>query len=112
MIRSPIQPRTITSGELRTPETKYVGANYANYSNSDYDALAARYYAAIARPDRVQAENDIMHWLSDQLIDLPLIYDTEPIAVKNRVSGLGPRYGGVTVRGAGNVWNAQDWDLL
>ncbi|HEY3118897.1 MAG TPA: ABC transporter substrate-binding protein, partial [Chloroflexota bacterium] len=111
VIRSPIQPRTITSGELRTPETKYVGANYANYSNADYDALAARYYAAIARPDRVQAENDIMNWLSDQLIDLPLMYDTEPIAAKNRLSGLGPRYGGVTVRGASNVWNAQDWDL-
>ena len=50
-----------------------------------------------------------MHFMSDQVISLPLIFDTEPIAMNNRVAGLGARNG--TTTGANHVWNAHEWDL-
>src|SRR5262249_52238340 len=77
LVRSPPPPDVAVTPQLRTPENRYGGANYPNYSNPQYDAIVDRYFATIPRPDRLLIANQIIHWWSDQLIDLPLYYDIE-----------------------------------
>lgn len=106
VLRGPTNPQVLVTPELKTAENKYAGANYPSYSNPVYDALAGRYYATISKPERMRLAAEIMHWWSDELVNLPLIYDVEPIAISNRLTGLAAR------NASGNhAWNAHEWDL-
>lgn len=105
-LRGPTTPNVTTTPELKTAENKYAGGNYPSYSNPQYDAVADKYYSTIPKPERMQVAAEIMHWWSDQLIDMPLFYDIEPIAINNHLVGPAAR------NASGNhAWNAHEWDL-
>jgi peptide/nickel transport system substrate-binding protein len=90
------------SSQARTPENRYIGSNYANYTNPEFDTMLDRYFSAIPLPQRYQALGDIIHFVSDQLIIMGLFYHETSFVTSKRVEG-------VTAESLG--WNAHAWDV-
>jgi peptide/nickel transport system substrate-binding protein len=88
------------------PDTNYTGSNISRYANPEFDALIDRYYVTISRPDRLRIANQIINFMTDQVLLLGLFYTIEPILVNNRVVNVMPR----TSRGT-HSWNAHEWDV-
>ena len=66
------------SREIPLPENKFTGDNRARYSNPDLDALLDRYIVTIPQPERIQLLAQKLKHLSEQLIPLPLFYNSTP----------------------------------
>jgi ABC-type transport system substrate-binding protein len=94
------------SSQARTVERGYTGNNNARYMNPDMDTMIDRYLVAIPMTDRTKAIGDIVHQMTDEVIWVPLFFDTEPSLINNRL---------VNIDGRGDdsrhTWNAQDWDV-
>lgn len=84
------------------PENNFVGNNYSRYRNAELDTLIDRYFVTIPQDQRSQILGQIIHQMTDQVVILTLFFQTSPIMVANRLSGLtGPAQG----------WNAYEWDV-
>lgn len=106
LIRGGTNPDVLTTAELRTEANRYSGGNYPSYSNPQFDALVERYYSTIPRAERMEVANQIMRWMGEQVIVLPLFYDIEATAIANRLSGATARNQGST-----QAWNVHEWDV-
>jgi peptide/nickel transport system substrate-binding protein len=89
------------SREIPVPETRFVGDNRARYSNPELDALIDRYYVTIPQADRVGLFGQIMHLETDQVVQLPFLYEAGPLLVGNRIRNV------TSVP----VWNASMWEV-
>jgi len=94
------------SAQSPRPETNYTGSNISRYSNPDFDAQIDRYYVTISRPDRIRIANQVINFMTDQVLLLGLFYTIEPILVNNRIVNVMPRMS----RGT-HAWNAHEWDV-
>lgn len=84
------------------PENNFVGNNYARYRNAEFDALIDRYFVTIPQDQRSQVLGQIVQQMTDHVVILTLFFQTSPIMVANRLSGLtGPAQG----------WNVHEWDI-
>jgi peptide/nickel transport system substrate-binding protein len=84
------------------PETQFQGANRTRYSNPAFDALIDRYVSTIPMSDRMTALGDFLHFQTDQLLILPLIYNaTGNVLGTDRVKNVT----------SSKVWNAHLWDF-
>ena len=72
-----------------------------------FDALIDRWQATIPKPERLQVLGQILYEISDRLNVMPLVYGVRPIAIGNRMQGIGV---GTSVE-ASQAWNAQTWDV-
>jgi ABC-type transport system substrate-binding protein len=94
------------STQARTAERGYTGNNNARYMNPEMDGLIDRYLSAIPIAERNQVVGQIVHKMTDELVWIPLFFDTEPALISNRL---------VNVTGRGDesrhTWNAKDWDV-
>ncbi|HEY3115416.1 MAG TPA: ABC transporter substrate-binding protein [Chloroflexota bacterium] len=88
-------------------ENNFRGATGPNYLNREFDDLVGRYFATIPQPERTQLLAQILHHVSDQLVMLPIFYDTEPAAVSSRILSVLTKKLDVTAI----TWNAAQWDL-
>ncbi len=92
--------------QARTAERGYTGNNNARYMNPEMDALIDRYLSAIPIAERTQVVGQMIHRMTDELIWIPLFFDTEPSLIANRL---------INVNGRGDeskhTWNAKDWDV-
>ena len=68
--------------------------------------LLDRYLVAIPIADRTRAVGDIVHKMTDDVIWVPLFFDTEPTLINNRLINLDGRSDD-----SRHTWNAQDWDV-
>jgi peptide/nickel transport system substrate-binding protein len=99
--------RNFTSAQTPLPENRWVGANYPRYMNAEYDALVDRFDATLGFAERMGIGAQVIHHMTDRVIELPLFFDGQPTLVSNRLVGL-------TAGGGGQrrtAWNAHAWDL-
>jgi peptide/nickel transport system substrate-binding protein len=94
------------SSQARILENRYAGNNNTRYINPELDALIERYQSTIPVQPRLQAATEIVHHITDLVIEIPLFYDTQPALIASRL---------INVSAAGGTsqtaWNAQEWDV-
>lgn len=96
------------SSQMRTPENNYVGSNYMNYNNPDWDALLDRFFSTIPLRERTPVLGQIVHMMTDQLLVLGIIYESDPYLIGNRILKMNPPRGNVR---SPEAWNAHEWDV-
>ncbi len=99
----------IHSRGARTVDNSYRGSggtNYPRYMNPELDALIDRFSVAIDIRERIGIGSQIIHHMTDQLVEMPLLYDVEPTLIANRVKNVTARQ----LRSS-NAWNAHEWDI-
>lgn len=89
------------------PENNYSGGNYSRYMSPEFDTQIDRFFGTIPRPERVEVLRQIVHQVSDQVLFLPLFFDSAPDLVGARLVNVSP---GQSER-TSQVWNAQEWDV-
>jgi ABC-type transport system substrate-binding protein len=93
----------------RTAENNYRGSggtNYPRYMNSELDGLIDRFSVAIDIRERIGIGSQIIHHMTDQLVEMPLLYDVEPTLIANRVKNVTSRQ-----LQSSHAWNAHEWDV-
>ena len=96
------------SSQMRLPENNYVGSNYMNYKNTEWDGLIDTLFATIPSAERTRALGNLVHFMTDQLLVLGIIYMVDPYMIANRVVNMAPPRGNVR---SPEAWNAHEWDL-
>jgi len=94
------------SKQTPSAETNWFGQNRTRYQSPEYDQLVDSYFVTIPRPQRLDVLRQIVRHFGEQLIVLPLTYNTTHVAVGNRVRNVTGRAGNAT-----EGWNAEQWDL-
>jgi peptide/nickel transport system substrate-binding protein len=95
------------TSQVPVPENRFQGGNLPRYGNKEFDPLLERFVTTIAPTERQQLLGPIIHHLTDQVVDIGILYDGEPIAMANRLVN-------VFAKGEGNsptVWNVLEWDV-
>jgi peptide/nickel transport system substrate-binding protein len=93
--------RRLHGSEASLPENNYRGNNRTRYMNPEFDALVDRFFATVARTERVPLVREIVHHLSDQVVPMGLLYVAEPSMKSNRLEGIA----------GGSPWNAHEWKV-
>lgn len=92
MLRGPYGEDPLTtlnhSSRIPTPENRYSSGNYPRYSNPQWDALIEKYSVTIPRAERMRALSDVIVFLSDQLHQMSLFYDTQLVLSSNRLQNV------------------------
>jgi peptide/nickel transport system substrate-binding protein len=96
------------STQMRTPENNYVGSNYMNYNNPEWDGLLDRFFSTIPLRERTQVLGQILNMMTDQLLVLGIIYESDPYLIGNRIVNMNPPRGNVR---APEAWNGHEWDV-
>jgi peptide/nickel transport system substrate-binding protein len=98
------------SSHARLADKGYNGSNRGRYMRAELDALLETYKVTIPQTERNQVLAQIMQHLSEQVVQLPLLYGAEPAIIANRLVNVGPRP--TAASGNGNpAWNAHEWDV-
>ncbi len=95
------------SSQAPLPENRFTMiGNYARYQNPELDALLDRYFTTIPTRERLETLGGIVHHLTENLPQLPIVYGVDATMVANRLTGVTARSNGFT-----QSWNVQEWDL-
>jgi hypothetical protein len=107
LVRQPMDPNRYYSNEAPLPENNFRGNSRTRIRSAELDALIDRYFTTIPRAERMQALADFVHQLTDQLITMGVIYNSEPILVSKRIQNV------VVAKpdGVRDSWNVQVWDV-
>jgi peptide/nickel transport system substrate-binding protein len=111
VIRNPTHAERLLifhSSQMRTPENNYVGSNYMNYNNPEWDALLDRFFSTIPLRERTQVLGQILHMMTDQLLVMGIIYEADPYLIANRIVNMNPPRGNVR---SPHAWNGHEWDI-
>lgn len=102
-------PRALTFFRITNvprAENNWRGPPGPNYMNQEFDDLVGKYFATIPQRERTEVLAQILHHYTDQLVILPLFYDTQPAAVDARVINVTGRVGANVI-----TWDAAQWDV-
>jgi peptide/nickel transport system substrate-binding protein len=91
----------LRSREVPLPETNWAGSNRSRYRNADLDGLIDRFFVTIPVRERTQILAQIVHHMTDQLVQMGIVYDPPLRLVANRLRGVP----------AGVPWNSYEWDI-
>jgi peptide/nickel transport system substrate-binding protein len=94
------------SRQMPVPENAWFGQNRTRYSNPEYDSVVDTYFVTIPRPARTELLRKIVQLFGEQLVLLPLAYNSSHTAIGKRfknVTGPGPDS---TV-----TWNVEQWEV-
>lgn len=95
------------SSEARLPARNYTGNNYPRYINADVDALIERYQLTVPWDERMGVAGQILHHITDQVVMMPLVYDTDVLVASNRLQNATT----LLTLTSGRAWDAQTWDV-
>ncbi len=95
------------SSQAPLPENRFTMiGNYARYQNPELDALLDRYFTTIPTRERLETLGGIVHHLTENLPQMPIVYGLDATMVANRLTGVTARSNTFT-----QSWNVQEWDL-
>ncbi|MBM2812681.1 MAG: hypothetical protein HW416_3440 [Chloroflexi bacterium] len=77
------------SSAIPSAEARFVGINYARYSNPELDVLIDKTLSEIAYPQRIQNYRESVALMSQNLNMLGQFYDLSFVAKAERLSGIG-----------------------
>src|SRR5207249_5441635 len=92
-LRGPLAP---------TPETRFVGSNYARYVSPDFDVLIDRFLTTIPRAERIQVLRQAVRHISENLNLMGLFYDAEIGFFNHRLQNVKAR--------ENRLWDIPGWD--
>lgn len=95
------------SSQMPLPETRFTGNNRSRYSNPQWDALLDRFAATVPKQEQLQVLAQIVHHMTDQLVNLPVFYDIQAAPISKRLTEATVIQGHV----ASMAWNVHLWDL-
>ena len=93
--------------QARILERNYVGGNYMNLRDAEWDRLLDRLFSTIPYGERTAVLGDIVHRITDEVLMLGLFYDIEPVLIGGRMQNMTARNSSVR---SPEAWNAQEWD--
>lgn len=95
-----------TSANIATPENNYAGQYRTRYKSAELDGLIERYSATIPTAERTRILGDVVAFMSEHLVYMPLFHDVEPTMIGNRIANAAARH-----TFSSNTWNVHLWDL-
>jgi len=84
------------------PENDYTGLNRSRHQNVQFDALIDRFFQTIPRPERMQVLGDIVNYMTDQVLIVPVYWDPMPTMQANRIQN---------VHTPSQVWDVEQWEM-
>jgi peptide/nickel transport system substrate-binding protein len=92
---SPPDFRSFHSNQTPLPENSLVGNNRSRYMNAELDALIDRHLVTIPVAERVAVTRGVVHHMVENLSNMGLFFDVEPVMVSNRLTNviIGPQQG-------------------
>jgi peptide/nickel transport system substrate-binding protein len=94
------------SSQRRLPEVRYAGSNNTGYSTPELDRLIDGYTTTIPFDERMRAAAAAARIITDQVVELPLFYDSQPALISNKLVNI------AAARGQSHMaWNADQWDV-
>ena len=90
------------------PQNNYTTGNNARYSNPQWDSLLDRFATTVPIPERNQVQSDMMLFMAEELMQMPILYDASTVLVNKRIVGAGAHHGG---QNGITGWNAETWDI-
>jgi peptide/nickel transport system substrate-binding protein len=95
------------SSQAPLAENNFVGNNNPRYMSPEYDALVGRVFSTIPTNERTAIIADVVQHMTENLVVMPLFYNSEPAMVANRIQGVTVGEG----EGWSQTWNAHEWDV-
>ena len=99
--------KSLHSSQAPLPENSFrVTGNNARYMNAEFDALIERFHVTVPMRERIEILGRLIYHIADQLPQLPLFYDAEPVFINDRIG----KAAGKTLRSS-QAWNVHEWDI-
>ncbi len=95
----------VTSDQCASNEKRFVGSNRGCWKNAEFDRLYATATQSLDPTERGQAVVSALKVLTEEVGILGLSYNSENLAIRKGLVGLGPRWSAQT----GNTWNIHEW---
>lgn len=96
-----------STSQLPTPQNRFTGQNRIRHSNPEWDALVDRYSATIPMGPRMQLLGQMVHHVSDQILQMGVFYLVLPTMVANRIQNVTAALGSRDTQ----AWNAHEWGV-
>ncbi|MPZ14377.1 MAG: hypothetical protein GEU73_08130 [Chloroflexi bacterium] len=84
------------------PDNNFTGENRTRHVNPEFDALIDRFYSTIPRQERMPTLAQIVQYMTDQVLILPMYWDPTPTMVSNRLANISD---------FGEVWDVHLWEV-
>lgn len=98
---------SLVSTAIGTPANRFSGGNRSGWSNSDYDALHARWSVSLDPAERGMLEAQMRKLQTEHLPGVPLFFNLQIAAWLSGLKHLDP--GATSVPNL--VWNIHEWEL-
>ncbi len=92
---------SLHSSLVPLPENNWAGNNRSRYRSAELDALSERYFATIPPAERMQVLNQIVYHISDQVVQMGVVFDPPIRLISNRLVNVGAHI----------PWNSHEWDV-
>src|SRR5207245_6799840 len=96
------------SKEVPRPENNFRGDNPTRYSSAELDGFIDRYLVTMPWPERMTAFGQIVRHLSNEVVDMGILYPITPSLIANRLLNV---TAAKSVPPANQSWNAHEWDV-
>ncbi len=84
------------------PENDFTGINRTRHRNPEFDLLIDRFFSTVPRAERMQTLNQIVGYMTSQVVILGMFWDPGPTLVANRIENM---------KDPGAVWDAYEWTV-
>ncbi len=95
-----------SSGEISTPQTRWIGSNRGGWANPEYDRLMDSLNTTLAREERNRQFIEAARILNDDVAIIPLYYAPTVVAFPTELAGVLVKGVGVDIE-----WNIHEWEL-
>jgi peptide/nickel transport system substrate-binding protein len=84
------------------PQNDFTGVNRTRHRNPEFDALIDRFFSTVPHAERMNILNQVVSYMTTQVVILGMFYDPGPTLVSNRVGNM---------KNPGAVWDAYEWTV-
>jgi ABC-type transport system substrate-binding protein len=102
-----VQVSSLVSSAIGTPANRFAGSNRSGWSNSEYDALFARYSVSLDTNERNSLEAQMRRIQTEQLPGVPLFFNLQIAAWLSALKGPDPQ----TANVPNLLWDIHTWTL-
>jgi peptide/nickel transport system substrate-binding protein len=97
------------TSQMATPQNNWVGNNLTAYSNPEFERRWADYLGALDLQQRQSVHADLLRWMSDEVVYVPLFYAVGSSITAHRRGVRGPA--AITPAQQVGTWNIHEWEM-
>jgi len=83
-------------------QNDYTGVNRTRHRNVEFDAQIDRFFGTVPRAERMDVLNQIVNYMTTQVVILGMFWDPGPTLASNRIGNM---------KDPGAVWDAYEWTI-